>query len=161
MKIKITRLLFLLLENNLRGEGVSALLKALEDNRTITELDVSGIYTITDINTKISCYSDNNIKDSDSAIFKSLEKNTTLTRLNLSDKGITISLDRFKYMFHTDNKLGDECAKVIGNVLYTNTTLTDLDLSGVTPTFHPIQQILSYRQRYIKRWEKDLTWAQG
>ena len=52
MKIKITRLLFLLLDNNLRGEGVFAILKALEDNKSITELDVSGIYANVDMNHK-------------------------------------------------------------------------------------------------------------
>ena len=57
-------------------------------------------------------------------------------------------------MLHTDNKLGDECANVIGNMLYTNKILTNLDLSGVMQTFSPIQKLLSYTDNIISKGGK-------
>ena len=50
-------------------------------------------------------------------------------------KNIVTILD-IMLCFIRNNKLGDECANIVRNVLYTNTTLTDLDLSGIIPNIY-------------------------
>ena len=95
-----------LAENKLEEEGTKAICEALEQNKTLKELDISGHYG--------SNYG-SNIGGSTGAkhVAKMLGVNGGLTKISLAR-----------------NKLGEKSTKVICEALKQNKTLKELDLSG-------------------------------
>ena len=135
-------------EPNPTAEAFKSLAVALQDNETITDIDirfneieyelVESMAKALKTNKTLTSFniSYNEIKDAGAkALAMSLEKNQTLKYLDLSFTGIknegveaVITKAALKSLFLSSNEIGDEGVKALVKALETNKTLTTLDL---------------------------------